>query len=562
MTLSTDEFVRERILADTGAMARFLGFDFDRDPLTNKITRPGGIRPDGPYQEMVAFIDGPDPRKLLMAPRGSYKSTILIAYVVRQILADPHKRIVWGMATTNRANEVVETVKKLLESHEGILRLFGDVKTDHWKANEFTVAGRSEYVKEPSFSVFAIEKNVTGYHCDILILDDLVIEQNSRTEGGLSRTIKAFKGVQPLLDGGGIEIVSNTEYHDADLTNLIRNEMRSEFHLMVMDSGVDIEREEGTGQFKLTGNPRFPHQPMSFLTTKLKVMDPYEFSHQYLNRAMPGGLAEFDRRMFRPVAWREPMRNLSFTMCTDTAASSAESACMSVVAMVGLDANDDAYLFDLVCGHLTTDDYVQKLCDMFERWNKKTTVRGCIFERGPLSSVFRNAIDIETRKRGYRIRIIESSRGQNDPSKVQRIRSLHPRMHQGRFFVVDTVPRFYLDHGQNKMLWDPEGYYDEKTKHRLPAGELVTQFVNFPMNVKSKRCDIADALADIEAIDHNCNRLMQGSRFSMEQLSTVAKQMPGRVIDIKAALNGRFVSPAPDRFRENNAVSRFSRMIR
>lgn len=561
---TTEEFVKERILADTGAMARFLGFDYDKDEQTGKVTRPGGVRPDGPYQDMVAFVDGPERQKLLMAPRGSYKSTILIAYVIRKILGDPHRRFVWGMATSDVAKNVVETIRDLLES-ERVITMFGDVTTKDWKGNSFTIAGRQRYVKEPSLTVFAIEKNVTGNHCDELILDDLVIEQNSRTEGGLARAIKAFKGVQPLLDPGGILTVSNTEYHDADLTNLIRNEMRDPgdgtgFKILVIDSGVDIEREEATGKFKLTGTPRFPHQPMSFLEAKLRITDPYEFSHQYLNRAMPGGLAEFDRRMFRPVLWRDEMRNLNFYMCTDTAASSAERACMSVVGMVGLDANADSYLVDLVCGHLTTDAYVQALCDMFERWNNKSTVRGCVFERGPLSSVFRNAIEQETRKRGYRIRIIEASRGSSAPSKVQRIRSLHPRFQQGRFFVASTVPRVYHDHGQAKLLWDAEGYYDAKSKLHLPAGELVTQFINFPMNIESNRCDIADALADMDAIDHMGNRLMQGSRYSMAQIAAQKKQERGRPLNVAALMAGRveYVDHSPmAKLKENNVFTHY-----
>lgn len=77
-------------------------------------------------------------------------------------------------------------------------------------------------------------------------------------------------------------------------------------------------------------------------------------------------------------------------------------------------------------------------------------------------------------------------------SKTARIMRLQPLLMNKHFYVVDTVPTTFEDLDGTKVLWDPEGFYDARTKTRQPGGELVDEFLK-----GTAKKDIPDALAMI-----------------------------------------------------------------
>lgn len=525
--------MRDMALKDTGYMARnVLGYDYDRDWATSAIKRPGGVRDSGPYLQMVEFIDGTAPNKLLMAPRGSYKTTILIAYCIRRLLENPNRRFIYGMATAKQAVDVTNAIKNEFERNEKLIELFGDLKTDEWARSEFTIKGRTLNLKEPSFKAWSIEKNLTGSHCDELILDDMVISTNVRTTDALERPKYAYRQAQPLVDPGGRVIISNTSYNDDDLTSWVRRELAEQFSVLVLDSGVEIENL-GDGKYGLRGTPAFPHQPMEFLQSKFSTMATTEFAHQYLNRSISSGMSEFERTQFKYSRWTNHMNAMNFYVLTDTATSSRSENCYSVIAVVGLDSTNNAYLCDLKVGHFDPYSFVRLFVDVVQYWENRVKIRAALFEKIALNRVFQVGIQEELARRAMRLNLVDVSRGFETPSKEQRIRSLQIRFREGRFHVVNTVPRHFQDIGKEKLLFSPDGYKSADGM-ALPDGELVNEFIRFPVYSKN---DIADALADIDALDSQGNRICIGSRLSVQEMYSRNKKSSGRLVDIPALSN-------------------------
>jgi len=541
--VSTEEevsYARDRALRDTGYLAReFLGFNYDKHWKTGERS-PGGLREDGPHKLMIDVLDAPTQNKLIMGPRGCLKTTALQAFCVRKIVENPNIRIHYVMATYDEAKKTVEAVKEHFETNEKIRDMFGSFKgvgteKRKWADNGFTVSKRTATgLREPTMWAGGTDKNSTGGHCDILILDDLVNWQNVRTSEGIQKSIDCFRANQPLLDPGGILIVTCTLYDDADLSSLIRNELRDMFDILVLDSGVDIVRSND-GKLELIGEPVFKHQPMEFLRQKFATMSPADFSRQYLNKSLASGMALFRRTHFHPARWERWMESLSLYIVTDTATGASDESCYSVIGVIGLDVENRSYLCDLRVGNHTPAEFVTTFVDVVAKWQQKANLRGALLERIGLNMVFRPQIMDALRVRDLRVHIIDVARGGGGPSKEQRIKRLHRRFEDGNFFVLDTVPRTYNDLGDVKSLWDPSGFVDPDGI-AMPDGELVREFIRFPVYPKN---DIADAIADIDAMDSEGQRLCVGtSRATYDRLQNERKRR-GNVVPMHMMVNGR-----------------------
>lgn len=530
-----DEDLKLRALHSTGVMAReVLGLDYDFDYATGQQVRPGGIRDSGPHLDMVEHLDRLSRYKHLEAPRGSYKTSLLHAYAVRRVLANPNVRVLYVMHTFEHAKKNIGKLNEYFTNKRGTLfRLWGDL-IESGGVTEFTISGRTDAgLKEPTFSAAGIDKNVTGGHYDVIILDDVVHKDNVQTSDQIEKTLDYFRMVQPLLTPGGTLIVDGTRYADADLYGYILSDLKHRFDTLILDAGVDLIRDEGKPP-RLEGTPRFAHLTLEYLYLQLDIMKAPMFSSQYLNQCLASASVQFRRSNFRYEEWGSWMSSLATYMVTDTAASSEDDGCLSVVGIVGLDAVDNAYLLDLTFGLWgDTNTFVKEFVDMYQRWQAKTALRGALFENIAMNRTFRPGLERAAKDRQLRINFIPTQRGMGELSKEQRIRRLQPRLHEGRFFVVSTVPRFIDLNGEARLVFDPLGHnsgrYPNGDQILEPDGELVKSFIRFPTYGWK---DIPYALADIDAVDTKGNRICTGASLKAITQAKDAHHNRGRRISV------------------------------
>jgi len=500
------EAMQEIAKSDTGWLARnVLGYDYDLNDEDGKMVRPGGIRAEGPHREMTDFLDRRSSKaKHLEAPRGSYKSTILTAYCIRRALENPDIRILYGMETFKNALGKTRTIQKQFEENPKLIELFGDLKTSEWGRDQFTIKGRTRVVDQPTFQAFGLERVVTGSHFDLIILDDLVSWQNARTKDGLEKPKNCLKDVESLRDPGCEVIIVGTRYHDDDLYNHILTDLEDQFETLVLDAGVELDFDpDGKQEAVLMGEPSFSHLTMDVLSKKLKIQGTAYFSAQYLNRCLSAADQLFYRAQFKQEHWAEWMDGMNAYILTDTATSDHDDGCYSVVAMVMIDGDDIAYVADLVVGQWRPHRVSNEILGMIERWEDMLRIKGVVMEKIGLNKVYRGWLEQEAKKRKLSLRIFDIPRGVNIPGKKQRIRGLQPRFEAGRIRFLNTIPR-YCNDGKS-VLFDPAGYRGDNGEI-LPGGELVDQFIRFPMH---KFLDIPDALADLEAIGMDGRQVVQ-----------------------------------------------------
>lgn len=494
-----------RCLEDTGFVCReLLGWNYDEVDGRRINIGTGGVRNTGAHQEIVEMLDDLTSRyKLLEAPRGSYKSTIIQGYITRQILLNPDVRILYGMKTDTKAREKAMAIRSTLED-EKVTSIFGDQVGKHWEQDRFTVASRRQKnLQEPTLATFSLESLPTGGHYDFIIVDDLIDHDNCGTADALEKARQVFRLIQPLLVVGGTLVFIGTRYDANDLYATIeRNPL---FHpptgiTKVYGAGVKVYYSPNSGRCGLEvlpGGLTFPHLTLDILEQRLQGMsdgsDFYHFSCQYLNVVPAAINSPFTREAFKYIKWNPIMAGFTGYLLTDTATSVKDEGCHSVIAYALLDKADNCYIADLRIGHWRPPEFVDQFFEVLEKWQDRVNHAGEVWEDISLVQVFLATIQADSRSRRTRLRTIQIPRAGSADSKHRRILAMEPVFRRGSFHVLDTTPRTYIDLEGERDLFKPDGYRDPRTNMILPSGELVRQFVEY--RPKAAKQDVPDCIA-------------------------------------------------------------------
>lgn len=155
---------------------------------------------------------------LALASRGSGKSTIMtVARIILEILKNPNIRILIASKTDTNAVGFLSEIKQKLES-KSLVEIFGPQRGSIWNDSEITVASRTSTSKEKTVHTVGVGSALASKHFDIIVADDLLDEENCKTEAQREK-IKTwfFKILDPTLEPHGEMSIIGTRYHPEDL---------------------------------------------------------------------------------------------------------------------------------------------------------------------------------------------------------------------------------------------------------------------------------------------------------------------------------------------------------
>jgi len=168
------EMIRRKVLEENRVdiLANYvLGYEIadHHDRMWKFFNRPG--HPDGPRR-----------RGILLAPRGSGKTHILnYSQIVCWILQDPNERILITSDTQLQAEAFLRVIKAHLED-PFLVAIFGQQRGAKWDTREINVAARTCKANESTVTCIGCGGGLTSKHFTKIIVDDLVDEENSRTQ--------------------------------------------------------------------------------------------------------------------------------------------------------------------------------------------------------------------------------------------------------------------------------------------------------------------------------------------------------------------------------------------
>lgn len=341
--------------------------------------------------------------QLLLFPRDHGKSRLVAYRVAWELTKDPTLRVLYISATANLAEKQLSFIKGILASDtyrrywpEHVHKEEG--KRAKWTNSEIALdhpKRKSENVRDPSIFTGGLTTSLTGLHCDIAVLDDVVVAENALTVEGRTKVASQYSLLSSIEGADAKEWVVGTRYHSKDLYNDLM-EMRE----TVFDEAGEVVGEEpiyetmerpvedmgdGTGQFLWPRQQRKDGKwfgfDMSVLAKKRgKYLDKGQFRAQYYNDPRdPDNIPVssdkfqyFDSKFLKQEDgyWKYRGKRLNIFAAIDFAFSLKNKADYTALVTVGIDSDHNLYVIDI--DRFKTDrisEYFDHILAAQNKWN-------------------------------------------------------------------------------------------------------------------------------------------------------------------------------------------------
>ena len=354
------------------------------------------------HEELCKFLTNPDlkPYRLVLYPRGHRKSFYAAMYACWRVVCDPSISIVYLSATSDLAESQLRTIKGTLESPI-IRKIWPDLinidegKREKWTSTEICVDDprrKAEGTRDSTVKAGGLTTNITGAHCDLIILDDMVVPKNN-TEEGRRQVMSQYSQLQSILNPGGMILAVGTRYHPKDIYATMQETVEEIYD----DTGELIGKEpqwdilqksvEENGEFLWNRQKRKDGKYYGFdfkelARIKAGYVDKSQFYAQYYNDPNDEGSALITQDMFmyynrdhlytKGGVYFIKDRPLNVYAAIDFAFSLANRADSTAIVVVGVDSDNNKYVMDI--DRFKTDriqDYYSHVIAIHEKYNLK-----------------------------------------------------------------------------------------------------------------------------------------------------------------------------------------------
>ena len=340
--------------------------------------------------------------QLLLLPRDHMKSALIALRCVWEITRNPSIRILYISSTRNLATKQLKFMKDILTSDT--YRLYWpemvekeDTKREKWTESEISVdhpKRKEEYIRDPTIFTAGLTSNIVGMHCDIAVLDDVVVSNNAYTEEGREKVRDQYSLLSSIETVNAKEWVVGTRYHPLDLyASLVEME--------VIKYDENGNKEEGKPLFEVkehavesagdgTGEYIWPRSQgtdgkwwgfnQEVLDTKRsQYLNKVHFRAQYYNDPHDIDSSPIQRELFqyydqnhlgkRDHAWFFKRERLNVVAAVDFAYSTTKNADSTSIVVLGVDGQNNYYVLEI--DRFKTDKisvYFDHILKLFQKW--------------------------------------------------------------------------------------------------------------------------------------------------------------------------------------------------
>jgi len=343
--------------------------------------------------------------QMALLPRDHQKSAMIAYRVAWAITRDPSVTVLYISSTSNLAEKQLKFIKDILTSPQ-YRRFWPEMvhpdegKREKWTTTEISVdhpKRKAEGVREPTIFTAGLTTGITGLHCNIAVLDDVVVKENAYTTEGRSKVEGQYSLLSSIETTDAKEWVVGTRYHPKDLYGelLIMNEdvFNEDGDLVDTRAVYEVYQKEvedlgdGTGVFLWPRQQRGDGKWFGFNTAILarkraKYLDKTQFYAQYYNNpndpgneAIPSNLFQYyEPAHLKKVEgkWQFNGRPLNVFAAIDFAFSLKASADYTALVVIGVDHDGNIYVLD--CQRKRTNktkDYYDMVYNAHMKWGFK-----------------------------------------------------------------------------------------------------------------------------------------------------------------------------------------------
>lgn len=418
--------------------------------LTNPTRIYGAI-----HKEVFRFLARGDTEQLVLLPRGHQKSHCIAVWCAWWITKHPETTILYCSATEDLAVAQLYAIKNILESD--VYRHYWpemiaveEAKREQWNVKNIKVdhPDRKKHgVRDSTVAARSIDGNTTGLHCDVLILDDVVVPDNAYTNEGRQKVKAGYSQFASVMNTGAIEKVVGTRYHGQDIYGMQLGMEVEDYNdagevigtrqmYKVMERAVE---EDGAFLWPRAQHPKtkkwfgFDTKELNKIRSKyIAAGERIQFYAQYYNNPNAGGGEEFTSDQFmyyerkhiveRDGDWYYKDKKLSIFAGGDLAYTTKDTSDYTAFAVVGLD--HDGFIYILELEQFRTDKY-DRMYKAIERLHRKWHFRKIRLETNAGANLVAEYCKDEIRKEGLTL-VVEGKPAKGD--KVERYGAiLEPR---------------------------------------------------------------------------------------------------------------------------------------
>ncbi|MAZ33876.1 MAG: putative terminase large subunit [Prokaryotic dsDNA virus sp.] len=318
--------------------------------------------------------------QLTLLPRDHGKSRYVAFKCAWMVVKRPDIRILYISSTSNLAEKQLYFIKQILTSP--IVRRYWpeliekeEGKREKWTNTEIAVdhpKRKEEGIRDPTVFTGGLTTSLTGLHCDIAVLDDVVVQENAYTQEGRDKVRTQYSLLSSIEGGEAEEWVVGTRYHPKDLYNDMQ-EMEEEifnkdgelinktpvykiFERQVEDSNM------GVGEFLWPRQQRSDGKWFGFnieilAKKRAKYLDKRQFRAQYYNDPNDPGDQRINRDKFQYYEkehlkqsggyWYFKKERLNIFASVDFAYTANKRSDFTAIVVIGVDKDNNIYVLDI-----------------------------------------------------------------------------------------------------------------------------------------------------------------------------------------------------------------------
>jgi len=334
------------------------------------------------HKELIKWWTRSDSKEnqMCLLPRDHQKSAMVAYRVAWEITRNPAVTILYISSTSGLAEKQLKFIKDILAS--GVYRRYwpdmihpDEGKRTKWTEKEIMVdhpKRTAEGVRDATVVAAGLTTQITGLHCNIAVLDDVVVKENAFTAEGRTKVQNQYSLLSSIETTDAREWIVGTRYHPKDLYGTLLTIAEDVYSKdgEIIDSSLVyevFEREvedlgDGTGNFlwprQQQGNGAwFGFNPQILARKRAKYLDKTQFYAQYYNNpndpgneAIPSDLFQhYNPEFLKKLEgkWHYNGRPLNVFAAIDFAFSLRDSADYTAMVVIGVDWDGNIYILDI-----------------------------------------------------------------------------------------------------------------------------------------------------------------------------------------------------------------------
>lgn len=363
------------------------------------------------HREVIQWWTRQDAKthQLLLLPRDHGKSAMIAYRVAWELTKDPTLRVLYISSTSNLATKQLKFIKDILTSD--IYRVYWpemvekeEQKREKWTEKEISIdhpLRKLESIREPSIFTAGLTTNIVGLHCDIAVMDDVVVASNAYLEEGRNKVEEQYGYLSSVEGANAREWVVGTRYHPKDLYAGLISRMIEEYDEVGRvsnstplfevfgdgnDNKIAVESVgDGSGEFLWPLQQRndgkwFGFSAEILAKKKAQYLNKVHFRAQYYNDPHDVDSSAYQREFFqyynpeflvsKDGKWYFKGNRINVVAAVDFAYTTGIKSDFTSIVVVGLDGQNNYYVLEI--DRFKTKlirDYYEHIFKLHQKWH-------------------------------------------------------------------------------------------------------------------------------------------------------------------------------------------------